>query len=82
MTTQAAHPWRATIRTIFAALVGLASMWAVIVEALGIDPGIPWVAASIAATGAVTRILSLPGVIMWLDRFVPWLAPEPVTDTE
>lgn len=73
--TQAAHPWRATLRTIFAAVVGLASMWALIVDTLGLDPGIPWVAASIAVTGAVTRVLALPGVIAWLERFVPWLAP-------
>lgn len=73
--TQAAHPWRATTRTVFAALIGLASMWALIVETLGLDPGIPWVAASIAVTGAVTRVLALPGVIAWLERYVPWLAP-------
>lgn len=75
VSTQAAHPWRATVRTTFAALVGLAAMWALIVETIGIDPGIPWVASSIAATGAITRVLALPGVIVWLERFVPWLAP-------
>lgn len=73
--TQAAHPWRATVRTIFAAVVGFAAMWGAIVQALGIDPGLPWVAASIAATGAVTRVLALPVVISWLERYFPWLAP-------
>lgn len=78
--TQAAHPWRATLRTIFAAIVGLASAWLVIVEAIGLDPGVPWVATSIAVTGAVTRVLALPAVIGWLETFVPWLAPGAPTD--
>lgn len=73
--TQAAHPWRATIRTIFAAIVALAATWVVIVEAIGLDPGIPWVATSIAVMGAITRVMAVPGVIDWLERFIPWLAP-------
>ena len=74
--TQERAPWRATLRTLFAALIGLASMWALIVEALGLDQGIPWVAASLAVTGAVTRLMALPAVNDWLRRYVPWLAPE------
>lgn len=74
--TQEQAPWRATLRTLFAALIALASMWALIVEALGLDQGIPWVAASLAATAAITRVMALPAVNNWLRRFVPWLAPE------
>ncbi|WP_333811087.1 hypothetical protein [Timonella senegalensis] len=80
--TQAAHPWRATLRTIFAALIGLASAWIVIVEAIGLDPGIPWVATSIAVTGAITRVMAIPGVIDWLERFLPWLAPGGLSEDE
>lgn len=74
--TQEQAPWRATARTLFAALIGLASMWALVVEALGLDQGIPWVAASLAVTGAVTRLMALPAVNNWLRRYMPWLAPE------
>lgn len=75
--TQTAHPWRAVLRTVAAAVVGLAASWALIIETIGLDPGIPWVAATLAITGAVTRVLALPAVITWLERFVPWLAPAP-----
>lgn len=75
--TQTAHPWRATLRTILAALVGLAAAWALIIEALGLDTGIPWVATSLAVAGGVTRVLALPAVTAWLERFLPWLAPAP-----
>lgn len=72
--TQVRHPNRATVRTLFQAVVAFAAMWGLIVEAMDIDPGIPWVAASIAATGAITRVMALPQVNDWLARFVPWLA--------
>ena len=74
--SQERAPWRATARTLFAALIGLASMWALVVEALGLDQGIPWVAASLAVTGAVTRLMALPAVNNWLRQYIPWLAPK------
>jgi hypothetical protein len=75
-TTQARHPWRATVRTIFQAVVAFAAMWALIVEAAGLDPDLVWVSASLAVTGAVTRIMALPQVEAFLRRFVPFLAAE------
>jgi hypothetical protein len=39
--TQTAYPWRATLRTAFAFLVGLAAAWALIIEAAGIDSNGP-----------------------------------------
>ena len=75
-TTQAAHPWRATIRTVFAGVVAFAGMWALIVQTIGLDPSIEWVSASLAATGAVTRVMALPAVDAFIRQFLPWLAPE------
>lgn len=75
-TTQTRNPWRATMRTVFAAVVALSSMWVLIVEAIGLDAQLPWVSASIAATGAITRVMALPAVEAWLRRFVPWLAAD------
>lgn len=72
--TQAAHPWRATARTVVAAIVGLAALTPTIVDELGIG-ALPWAAAAVAVAGAVTRILAIPGVIDWTRRFLPWLAP-------
>lgn len=76
-TSQARHPWRATARTVFALIVALAAVWGVIVEAAGVDSTAPVIAASIAAAGAVTRIMALPGVADLFDRFAPFLLPEP-----
>lgn len=76
MTTQSAHPWRATIRTIFAATVALLTLLPVIAATAGIE-AVPAVAQVLVVTGAVTRVLALPGVEGWLERFVPWLAASP-----
>ena len=49
-------------------------MWALMVEAMGLDETLPWVAASLAVTGAITRVMAIPAVNQWLARFVPFLA--------
>ncbi len=75
--TQVRRPWRATLRTAFAALVALAAMAPVLVDAAGLDPSrLPWLAGVLAVCAAVTRVLALPGVEAWLRRFVPWLAAD------
>jgi hypothetical protein len=73
--TQTAYPWRATVRTAFAFLVGLAAAWALVIQAAGLDAGIPWVATSLTIAAGVTRIMALPAVDDLIRRFVPWLAP-------
>lgn len=75
--TQVRRPWRATVRTVFQALVAFSAMWALIVETLNLDPGLQWVAASLAVTGGVTRVMTLPAVEAFLERFVPFLAAQP-----
>jgi hypothetical protein len=77
--TQTVYPWRATVRTVVAALVALASLLPVIatVGDLGAVPGVTQV---VAVAGVVTRILAIPGVDAWLRRFVPWLAAQPAAD--
>jgi hypothetical protein len=75
--TQVRRPWRATARTVFAAIVGLAAMWGLLVEAAGLDADGRWVAASVAVMGGVTRVMAVPQVNEWLQRFLPWLAAEP-----
>ncbi len=75
--TQVRYPWRATLRTIFQFLTALAAAWALIVEALNLNPGIPWVAGSLALAAAITRVMALPVVEDLLQRFLPWLAASP-----
>ena len=75
--TQVRRPWRATLRTAFAALVALAAMAPVLVDAAGLDPArLPWLAGVLAVCAAVTRVLALPGVEAWLRRFAPWLSAD------
>lgn len=75
--TQVRRPWRATARTVFQALIAFAAMWAIIVETIGLDPSWQWVAVSLAVTGAITRLMALPVVEDFLERFVPFLAADP-----
>jgi len=76
-TTQTRHPWRATARTIFAAVVALLSLLPTIAAVAGID-AVPLIAQAIAAAAAVTRVLAIPGVDDFLRRYLPFLASAPV----
>lgn len=78
--TQVRRPWRATLRTVFAATVAFAAMWALIVEAAGVDSTEPYIALSLTVTGAITRIMALPAVEVWLAKFLPFLAAEPKSE--
>jgi hypothetical protein len=75
-TTQRRHPWRATVRTIFAAGVALLTLLPVIAATAGIDT-VPAVAQVLLVAGAVTRVLALPGVERFLELYIPWLAASP-----
>lgn len=80
--TQLRRPWRATARSVFQALIGLAVIAplvaAAIEEATGYDlDGVPFIAAVLAGAAAVARVMALEVVEVWLRRFVPWLAAAP-----
>lgn len=77
VTTQSQHPWRATLRSLFAFVIAGAAMSPVIYTA--ITQQSPEAAGGAAATalliaGAITRVMALPGVEAMLKRFVPFLA--------
>ena len=74
--TQTAHPWRATVRTIVAAIVGLLPLLPIIVAETGLA-SVAWVAGAVAVTGTVTRVLAIPAVNAWVTEYVPGLAPKP-----
>ena len=76
-TTQGRHPWKATVRTIFQAVIGFVVMIPQIIEAANINEATPWVATALAISGAVSRIMALDVVEEWLSRFLPWLAADP-----
>lgn len=78
-TTQGRQPWRAVIRTTFAAVIGLLPVLPLIAASAHIDT-VPAVAAILTATAAVTRILAIPEMEDWLRTFVPWLAADVYPD--
>lgn len=80
--TQVRRPWRATARTAFQALIGLAVLApliaAAIEEATGYDlDGVPAVAVVLAGAAAVARVMALPAVEAFLQKFLPFLAAAP-----
>lgn len=72
--TQVAHPWRSTIRTAFQVVLGLAVLLPFVIDASGIPDTAPGVALALAVSGGVARVMALPQVDAFLERFVPWLA--------
>lgn len=78
--TQVKYPWRATFRTVFAAIVAIAPLLPAIAGTAGVAT-IPGVAAVLALVATVTRVLAVPGVEAWLRKYFPFLAAQPkVTD--
>lgn len=77
VTTQSQHPWRATVRTILAVVIALAAMAPVVYTAATMQsPELATGAAAAVLTiaAAITRIMALPVVEAFLQRFLPWLA--------
>lgn len=71
--TQVAYPHRATIRTTISAALALIPVVYVISDEFGLSE-IPWIASTLAVCAAITRVLSMPEVELWLQTYVPWLA--------
>ncbi len=79
-TTQVKYPWRATVRTVFAAALALLPLLPMIVSTAGIAT-VPGVAAVLVVAGAVTRVLAVPGVETWLRKYVGFLSAQPKVTT-
>lgn len=83
--TQVRRPWRATLRTAFQALVAFAGLApfvaAAVEEATGYDlNGVPFIVTALLACAAFTRVMTLPAVEAFLQRFVPFLAAAPMQE--
>lgn len=76
--TQTVHPWRATIRTLFALLFAIATVIPYVVTGAGLDAtGIGAQVVVVATT--ITRVLAIPQVNDFLQQwvFTAWLAAAP-----
>lgn len=78
--TQVKHPWRSTVRTGFQVLVALASLLPYVVAQVDV-PVEGLLAQVLAVAAGVTRVMAMPQVSTFLERFFPWLAPAGGTDT-
>lgn len=78
-TTQSTQPWRAVLRTTFAAAIGLMPVLPLIADTLDIDT-VPAVACVLGGAAAVTRVLAIPEMEEWLRSWVPWLAADVYPD--
>lgn len=77
--TQVKKPWRATVRTIFAMVVSVAAMAPIIyTAATKQDPELAsgYAAGALAIAAAVTRVLALPAVESFLQKWLPWLSAD------
>jgi len=81
-TTQTQNPWRATVRTVFQAFVGLCALVPLIVAASGVDQSIGAIVVGLAVAGAVTKIMNIPAVDAWIDKYIPWLSATTNTPSE
>lgn len=79
--TQVRRPWRATVRTAVQGLAGLLAVLPLLVEASGLDETTPLLGGALVVSAGVTRVMALPAVEDWLERFVPWLAATPASPT-
>ena len=75
--TQVRRPWQAVLRTIVAEIVALAPLAPALVDAIGLPRTTGIGLVIVTVSGAITRILAIPGVDQWLMARAPWLAADP-----
>lgn len=73
---QVVHSWRATARTVFQAGLSLALVLPVAIAALHI-PIAGAAAIVVAVCGGITKVMGLPVVEGFLQKYVPFLAAAP-----
>jgi len=77
--TQVRRPWRAVARTVFQGAIALATLLPFIAGGVyGSDDAAPAAVVQVlAVSAAITRVMALPQVEDFLQRFVPFLAAAP-----
>lgn len=74
--TQVVHPNRAAFRTVFQGVIALAAILPLVLATAGI-PVVGWAAIAVAVAGAITRVMALPSVETFLEKYLPFLAAKP-----
>ncbi|QIS21250.1 hypothetical protein [Nocardia terpenica] len=74
--TQVQHSSRAALRTGFAVIVAVVSLIPTVLATSGLDHTV-YGAQLVAVAAAVTKVLALPAVNDFIERFLPFLAAQP-----
>ena len=75
--TQVRRPCQAVLRTIVAETIALATLAPALVDAVGLPRTTGVGLVILTVSGAMTRVLAVPGVDKWLTTRLPWLAADP-----
>lgn len=81
-TTQVQNSWRATVRTLVQAVVGLAALVPFVLDAVSSGDASslgPGAAVALTVSGIITKVMTLPQVEAFIARFIPWLAADKTT---
>ena len=82
--TQVKHSWRATVRTVFQAAIGIAALAAPTYTAITHHEAVlagGFLGAAFVVTATVTKVMNTPAVEEWIAKFIPFLATQPSTPT-
>ncbi|HET6874658.1 MAG TPA: hypothetical protein VFH70_07760 [Acidimicrobiales bacterium] len=73
----ALSPARRVIRTVVQVALALAVLAPIVLDAVGVRDVVIGGASVLAIAAAITRVMALPAVEVFLRRFLPWLAADP-----
>lgn len=74
--TQVRHPWRATLRTGVAVVLAMLPIMPQVVDELGLG-GYAWAVGFLGVVAGITRVLAIPTVNLWIQKWLPALAATP-----
>lgn len=75
--TQVVYPWRAVLRTVIQVIAALAVAVPGVIVASGVDQTVGWVAAALAVSAVVTRVMANPVVDAVLGKVGLGAQPKP-----
>lgn len=79
--TQVVHSWRTVTRTLFQALIAMAVLSPLLINAVNnkdTSTATGFAAGVLIVSGAITRVMAIPGVNQFIEKYLPFLAARPV----
>lgn len=81
--SQVKYPWRSTIRTVVQAAVALLTMLPYVLAGLDVNEATATglIGQLLFISGVLAKVMAMPQVNLWLERYIPWLAAAPSNTT-